>query len=178
MMTSVLRRWPAPAMLGAAILAAGFAAGCVSAEPKDRPPPQQPSWARPSTILISTSFPEDTNGNRYLDQIGVTVYLFDDQFAAAPLRTPGSFTFTLKSGDGAPIREWIISAEEADKAVRPMPPGPGYIFRLSLLKDGTDEIEVRNAELFSVFTPKEGEPVRGKALTVTIGPAGIRPMGR
>lgn len=162
---------------GITALACLALAGCVSAEPRDRAPPKQPQWARPTTMLVSTSFPEDSDGNGYFDTMGVTVYLFDDQFAVAPIQVPGTFSFTLTGPDGQDLATWTLPPDRAAAAVRAMPPGPGYVIRLSLLEGGTDRTTARNAELYAVFSPAEGEPVRAKALTVTVGRSGLRPSG-
>lgn len=167
----------AAAALAAVLIAMMLAPGCVSAEPRDRPAPKQPQWARPSALLVSTSFPEDTDGNGYLDAIGVTVYVFDDQFPGASIQVPGAFSFSLTGPQGVTLARWDLTADQAAALVRSMPPGPGYVIRLSLLEQGTDRTDVRNAELHTVFTPTSGQAVRAKALTVTIGRSGLRPSG-
>lgn len=161
----------------AAVVAGILLSGCVSAEPQDRPPPKQPQWARPTALLVSTSFPEDTDGNGYLDQMGVTVYAFDEQFAVAPIRVDGAFTFTLTHGDGAPLAEWVYSAEETAAAMRSLKAGPGYLFKLSLADKGIERTEHRNAELHTTLATEGGTALRAKALTVTVGRTGIRPSG-
>lgn len=159
----------------AAALAAILVAACVSDEPRDRPLPKQPDWAKPSDLLVSVSFPEDTDGNGYLDTTGVTAYVFDEQYPLAPIQVPGAFSFILLTTDGVTLARWDMSAQETTAAVRPMRTGPGYVFRLNLLDKGGDRTDARNAELVSVFTPVTGKPVRAKSLTVTLGRAGVRP---
>lgn len=167
-------RWLARFAAGGLAVLAALPGGCVSDEPRDRPPPKQPDWAKPTDLMVSSGFPEDTDGNGYLDRINVVAYLFDNQFANAPLRVPGTFTFMLQTSDGRTITQWNISAADSDAAARPMKAGPGYVFKLSLLDNGSDKIDIRNAELVSLFTPTGGKPVRSKALTVTLGRIGTR----
>jgi hypothetical protein len=163
--------------LGAVAVGWLLAAGCVSAEPADRPPPKQPSWAKPSDLLVSSGFPEDIDGNGYLDTMAMTVYVFDAQFPGASIQAPGTFAFALTTPDGKPIARWDLTIEETTAAARPMPPGPGYLFKLSLLDKGGDKINTRVAELSTVFTPVTGKPVRAKSLTVTFGQTGARTGG-
>ncbi|MCC6676588.1 MAG: hypothetical protein IT436_05535 [Phycisphaerales bacterium] len=176
-MTAIRFGWRGLRLAGCIATAGVVAAGCVSAEPRDRPPPKQPEWAKASALLVSTSFPEDTDGNGYLDTIGLTAYIFDDQFPGASIQVPGAFNFALNAPDGAPLAAWDLTPQETEAIVRVMPPGPGYVVRLSLLEKGTDRTDFRSAELHTTFTPVSGKAVRAKSLTVTIGRSGLRPAG-
>lgn len=171
-----LGSWRAGAALST-LAAAALLTGCVSAEPADRPPPKQPSWAKTTDVFVSSGFPEDTDGNAYLDTMAVTMYLFDGQFPGASIRVPGSVSFVLMTSEGSPLGRWDLTEQQTAASARPMPPGPGYVFKLSLLDHGTDKLDSRVAELAATFTPTGGKPVRAKVLTITLGRTGLRPPG-
>lgn len=147
--------------------------GCVTETKQRGPHRPQPADVRPTSIFPSIRFFEDTDGDGYYDTSEVTIYLFAEAYPEASVRVPGQFVFRLKGPGGSELRTWRFDQDACDKAVRPAPPGPGFVFRLSLLNDAKgDKVDADSAELTCEFIPSTGEPVRSVATPVRIGRVG------
>ena len=144
---------------GAAMMAISItlAPGCTESRQVvgyHRPAPSRPRQVQPpppgtradAVVVNVRAAALDTDGNGYADLIQATAYLFDTRYAP-PIREDGTFVFLLyAAGESAapveaqrkPMRQWRF-AEEALAAARARTYfGPGYVFRLSLLEEGTD----------------------------------------
>lgn len=143
--------------MGAVIICVG---GCVTSNPRAHEIPPQPSDAAPSAVQLFASSPRDTNGNGYVDSVAVTVFVFDQQRSIVPIAVAGSFTFRMTRPDGTVLAEWAMDEEQTRRVLQPMPPGPGYLFDLSLLPKTKDTLDYQSVDLTGEFTPKNGKPVR------------------
>lgn len=141
--------------------AIALAAGCqTSGGPKALPP--QPSEVVASRLSASAALPQDTDLNGYPDTIDLTVFVFDDRYPI-PIDLPGSFVFKLSaSKDAKLIREWKIPPDKVAAARRRMPAGPGYVFSLSLIENGGDQIEAQHVDLTAEFQPDKGPLVKAR----------------
>lgn len=120
-------------------------------------------------ILSVGQFPDDTDRNGYYDTILVTVYLFSSAHAL-PVELPGGFSFRLTGPDDKPLADWSFNQQQTAAARRGFLPGPGYLFRLSLLDDGTDTLNATEGSLRCRFEPVAGEPIEPKAgTTIVVG---------
>lgn len=156
-----------------AAVASATLGGCVTEHKPRGPQRPQPEAVQPTSIFPSVRFFEDTDGNGYYDTTQVTVYLFAEVYPEASVRVPGTFVFRLRGQGGKELRAWNFDQAACDKALRPAPPGPGFVFRLSLLDaPASDAIDVEGAELTCEFTPAQGEPVRSVATPVRVGRVG------
>lgn len=145
----------------AAASAIVFAAGCRTSDgPKALPP--QPTEVVASRLSASAALPQDTDLNGYPDTIDLTVFVFDDRYPI-PIDLPGSFVFKLSaSKDAKLIREWDIPPDRVAAARRRMPAGPGYVFSLSLIENGGDQIEAQHVDLTAEFRPEKGPLVKAR----------------
>jgi hypothetical protein len=158
-------------------LACASAAGCVADGPQPPPRPEpreiaQPSGLRASRVVLSADpVATDTNGNGFADTFRVTVYLFPpaDQHPL-PIHQDGTMIFELTSPGGETIRRWELGPERVAAARFRPPVGPGHLFTLSLLDNGTDRLEVSSAVLRCRFVPTDAP---GEAIEVN-GQATIR----
>lgn len=148
-----------------------FLAGCVADEPTRRPPPPQPEQIAPNAVQMFLNLPEDTNANGYADSVLVTVYLFADGYAPS-VYVPGEFQFRLTDKEGKEAAQWSIPREVAEARVRKLPPGPGFIFTLSLLDRGSDQLTSNLLDLHCTFTPSGGAPVSSRPSTLRFGRTG------
>jgi hypothetical protein len=159
-------------MITHSLMVLGALGGCVSDEP-DRPTLRpQPSDVQAESIFPAVELAKDTDVNGYLDTIDAIVYVWGDRYKQASIYLPGSFTITLTSKAGEPIAEWKFDEKQCSEAVRKLPPGPGYIFRLSLLDRGGDRIEAQSADLRIEFAPTKGRPIYAPATELRIGKTG------
>ncbi|MGD9688975.1 MAG: hypothetical protein AB7K52_01525 [Phycisphaerales bacterium] len=149
-------------------------ASCVTEGPPPRDPPR-PIPAQPEGIQATAmsfnvgTYTTDDDGNGFVDTFDATVYLFNEQYAFA-LSLPGSLRFTLADREGRPLARWTFDETQAAALRRDLPPGPGYLVRLSLLNVGGDSFEKGVAELSCEFVPANGLVVRSKgARPVRIG---------
>lgn len=141
-------------------LALAVLSGCVTSNPRARPVPSQPGDVAPSAVQLFAAAPRDTNGNSYVDSVAVTVFVFDQLRSVVPIAVPGSFTFRMTKPDGTMLAEWVIDEEQTQRALQPMPPGPGYLFDLSLLTRFKDVLEFQTVDLTGEFVPVGGKSVR------------------
>lgn len=146
------------AVLGFVLLAS--VAGCVTSNPRARPVPSQPSDVAPSAVQLFAAAPRDTNGNNYVDSVAVTVFVFDQARSVVPIAVRGSFTFRMTRPDGSVLAEWTIDEEQTQRGLQPMPPGPGYLFDLSLLAKTKDTLDFQTVDLTGEFLPIGGKAVR------------------
>ncbi len=134
---------------------------CVTENPRHRDIPAPPQAARPSRLVLSVGrFLEDSDSNGYGDLMTVSVYLFDERYPHAPVTTPGSIEFVLRSPAGKDLRTWTFSDTQTRAALTNLPAGPGYTFRLSLRDHGSDQLPGMTAELFAIFKAPAGENVQ------------------
>lgn len=133
-------------------------AGCMTEDKSDRPAPQPPPPQTPASSMVLSFTPtEDSDGNGWLDTTYATVYLFSDRFAA-PLDVEGTFRFELTDSQGRPLARWDFSIDEAAQQRFIGPPGVGRAFRLALTEPGQDELPVRAANMTCTFQPASGGP--------------------
>jgi hypothetical protein len=151
----------------ALVFSAALLGGCVSDEPH-RPIPPQPADIEPTRLGVWATLPEDTDANGYLDTVNITVYISSDSFAA-PIAVPGSFEFRLLAKGGKELCKWTISEEKTAKALRRMPAGPAYFFRLSMLDVGSDKYDGQGVDLAAEFKPRTGSPVRAPLTALPFG---------
>jgi hypothetical protein len=154
-------------LLSAALL--GALCGCVTEGKKNIP--KQPLDSKPAVLLVTATQPEDTDSNGYPDSTLVTVYVFTDRTEyEMPIQVPGSLTFRLVDPKGKELARWVYDEQQTLKAQRRLPGGPGYVFGLSLLDVGTDELPTTVATMAATFTPKDGRPVqRAASATLRLG---------
>ncbi len=157
LLRTIARAWVCAAFVAASLL--GIPA-CVTTNPRARDVPPQPSDASPSAVQLFAASPRDTNGNGYVDSVAVTVFVFDQQRSVVPIAVPGSFTFRMTRPDGTVLAEWTFDEEQTHRVLQPMPPGPGYLFDLSLLGKSKDALEYQSVDLTGEFQVKGGKPVR------------------
>lgn len=145
----------------AAVIAGMMLAGCAGRTTNgDRQFPTQPAEVVASRMTISAALPSDTDLNGYPDTIDLTIFVFDDRYPI-PIDVPGSFVFKLStSKDATLLRQWEFTPEQARAALRRLPPGPGYLFSLSLIENGDDHIESQYVDLTAEFLPSKGASVR------------------
>lgn len=161
---------------GTMVLAAvvGSLVGCVQEGGPAREPPRQPEAATPTKIVVYTGWPTDSDGNGFLDEFTVTVYLWDERFVAAPLQLPGTFELRAVVPGSATTQErtiasWVFAGERAAAAQRPATAGPAYEFRVSLLDAGTDRYDRLEVEPSVSFRGERGEFVQGRGGTIWLG---------
>jgi hypothetical protein len=141
----------------AIVLIAALLAGCSSGQPQ---PARTPSTAKPGLVSLTAANFLDTDQNRYADRATVMVFLFPESTQyELPMHAAGEFLFRLETPEGAPIREWRFDQQQTAAAARQLGPGPGYVFELSLLENGTDRVEGSEGLLVGRFTPAAGQPV-------------------
>lgn len=175
MMRPVLRHSSLPmrhlSRCGAVALLAAFLASvltaCVSAEPR-RELPRQPSGLQPAALFLSAKLPDDADGNGFLDTMDATVYVFADRYKAS-IFVPGTFEFRLVAKDGKNLGTWKFDEKQTAAAAAAFPPGPGYLFRLSLLNGFTDRLDSQPAELLCTFTSREGLAVSARPTVLRMG---------
>jgi hypothetical protein len=148
-------------MRAAALLIAAALAGCSSGQPQ---PARTPSSARPGLLSLTAANFLDTDQNRYADRATVLVFLFPESTRyELPMHAPGEFLFRLEDTHGALLREWRFDKDQTAAAARQLGPGPGYAFELSLLENGTDQLDTPEGVLVCRFTPVEGAPIGTRA---------------
>jgi hypothetical protein len=159
------------------LLAAVASAGCVSTNPSA---PATPSNIKPAKLVPIAGDFEDTDANRYRDTTRVVVYLYaDSEKYPLSMRADGSFQFRLENPAGQTIATWNFDRERTRKSLRQLPPGPGFVFDLSLLDLGTDKIQDSEAELIVTFTPVDGPVLRARPTApLLIGPLSKPPQPR
>lgn len=150
-------------IFAAAVL--GGVSGCVTDEPRKADIPPQPDNARPTTVQVVAGNPRDTNGNGYIDSVGVTVFLWDEMRSPIPLALPGQFVFELKKTDGTDLGKWEFDETRTAAAMVRRSAGPAYIFDLSILGQASDKVDSQQVDLGATFRPKSGEVVRSAAGT-------------
>lgn len=151
------------------LLAPAILPACVADSPSR---PASPTGT-PGTVSASVSDFADTDANRFRDTGRVFVYVF--QGAAenpVPMRATGSFEFRLERRDASVIHRWRFDAKQTAAARANLPPGPGFVFDLSLL--GRDQLQDSEAELVTIFTPERGTPIAARSRAVIL----IGPMSR
>jgi hypothetical protein len=147
---------------------------CAADSGGGRPTPT-PASARPGLLSIAANNFMDTDGNKHRDLSTVVVYIFPDSAQyALPLAADGVFEFTLESADGRPVRHWRFDQRQTAEARRDLAPGPGFVFDLSLLENGSDRIAITEAELVATFHPAgaAGPPLRARTQPLLVGPIG------
>jgi hypothetical protein len=88
------------------------------------------------------------------------VYLFDEQRHPMPLLLAGTMLFEFHRPDGTTMAKWSMTEEMVAAASQHLPPGPGYVFTLSLIAANVpDKVETQAVDLSVTFTPKRGKPV-------------------
>ncbi len=146
---------------GVGMLVLSLLSGCVKdAHPTNSPKqelPQPPVNLAPQTIDIYAGAPEDFNDNGYADTLQVNTYLFNYRYVL-PIECEGSVDFYLRDSAGRNVAEWHIPSNHFKAARRKLPPGVGYVFRLTLLDFGSDENENELDTLTGVFIPDDGSP--------------------
>ena len=159
--------------VGWLLLGAAALPGCVSegppprAEPQDLP--QQPVNLQPSRMAFYVSNQVlDSDNNGYADQINAAVYIFADNYPIA-IAVPGSLRFTLSDRAGKVLAQWSFDKEQTAMLAQRLPPGPGYVLRLSLADVGSDKLESQTAEISGDFTPESGAPLRAKGTELRVG---------
>jgi hypothetical protein len=143
-----------------------LAAGCVSDKPGA---PRTPASAKPGLVSMTAANFLDTNQNRYADRANVMVFIFPASAKyELPMHTPGEFLFRLEDPSGKLVREWRFDEAQTAAAARQLGPGPGYAFELSLLENGTDQLDVPDGMLVCRFTPEGGAPIGTRAGTPVV----------
>ncbi|MFN0132322.1 MAG: hypothetical protein ACKVW3_07320 [Phycisphaerales bacterium] len=145
------------------VLAVFVLAACVVDTPSR---PSSPTGT-PGTVSASVSDFTDTDANRFRDSARVFVYVF--QGAAenpVPMRAKGAFEFRLERRDGTIIHQWRFNAKQTAAALANLPPGPGFVFDLSLI--GRDQLSDTEAELVTVFTPDRAQPLAARSRAVIL----------
>ena len=147
-------RVEAPLVLFATVaLTPLFFASC-AAEPRTAQRP--PADAAPGVLAITATDFIDTDGNKFRDTSTVVIYIFPESAQyQLPMKAEGTFDFVLESR-GQPVAHWQMDEDRSGAARRQLPPGPGYVFELSLHELGSDKITAPDAELVATFTPFDG----------------------
>ena len=129
-----------------------------AAEPTRRAE-RPPADATPGVLAITATDFVDTDSNKYRDTSTVVLYIFPESAQyQLPMKAEGTFEFALEDGEGRPIARWKIDENRSGEARRQLPPGPGYIFELSLFEFGSDQLTAPEAELVATFFPADGGP--------------------
>ena len=158
-----------PAMVSLTAAAALWSLpGCVSDEPQRKPMAAPPANVKATKLGVWATLPEDSDSNGYLDTVDLTVYVSSDTYAA-PIAIPGSFEFHLVGKGGKDLAKWEIPEKTAVAALRRMPAGPAYVFRLNILDVGKDEFEAQAVDLSAEFIPNSGPPVRAPMTGLRFG---------
>lgn len=139
--------------------------GCVSeggasvseSEARQQRAAAESSRAVPVQMFLTVSAPRDADGDRFVDTIPVTLYLFPQSSESAlPVWSTGEFSFALRSRDGVEtLAEWTFSEEAAKAARVSRAPGPGYAFFLRL-PEGQDAKLEGTGNLYGIFTHVTG----------------------
>jgi len=150
-------------------LCAALVVGC-SNTPKRGPSRPPPPSVKPSLLVMSVGYFQDTNSNGYLDTVSGTLYVFANEYPEASLLLPASLTFHLTGREAKTIREWKLDEAQTAELARRGPAGPGYVFRISLLDNGgSDKIEETQGDLSVTYTTREGVSVRAAPNASRIG---------
>lgn len=157
-------------------LAASLCA-CAGPSGGSTPRPQTSSTARPAILSLAADNFADTDGNRYRDSTIVVVYIFSED-QSLPMRADGEFTFTLQGRSGRRLAEWRFDRQQTAAAVEQLPPGPGYIFELSMLESGTDRTEEREADLIATFSLAQRDDRRPPVTLRRSVPLAVGPVSR
>lgn len=153
-----------------------LAAGCAGSGNQAAAP--TPSSATPGLVAFTVSDFTDTNLNGYRDTTSAAVYIMAHGYPI-PMRAAGSVQFKLYSRDAQPLATWSFTEQQAAQAQYDLAPGPGYIFDLSLLALGSDQLEVTEGELICTFTPTGGQPIRARPSgPIQVGRLVTRSSGR
>jgi hypothetical protein len=142
--------------------------GCVADTPRNVNIPQ-PEHSRPAKLVLSSTYPRDTNSNGYPDSLAARIHLFEDEGGfPLSLAADGTFHFELASPKGKTFASWSIGGDDAKRAMIRDSVGPCYVFELSLLADGkSDKIDAEKVDLHATFTPATPDsapPIRGSGI--------------
>lgn len=112
----------------------------------------------------------DTNMNGYRDTIDdMTIYLFPGPgHPLIPLWEDGSMTFRLVAEDGRELVRWDYSVDDVAKRRAVANVGRGFLFSLSTLDQGSDELGVSIASLEATFTPVSGTPLHSTPIPMIV----------
>jgi len=122
-------------------------------------------------LAVSGEF-ADTDANGYRDTTPVVAYIFADSLQyTIPLRARGTFRFELADpATGATLASWTFDEHATSAALRDLAVGPGFIFELSLLAQGGDRLDAREASVVATFEPaRAGHPLKAISPPVIIG---------
>jgi hypothetical protein len=146
----------------AVLAAAPFLFASCAAEPSRRGA-RPPADATPGVLAITATDFIDTDSNKFRDTSTVVLYIFPESAQyQLPMRAEGTFDFALES-QGKPLARWTMDEDRSGAARRQLPPGPGYVFELSLLELGSDRVNAPDAELIATFLPLDGSrPLRAR----------------
>lgn len=137
-----------------------------------------PDTAKPGLIAMTVSDFTDTNINGYRDSTSAAVYVYAHNYPI-PMRVRGAFEFRLLSRDGRELAKWTFDEAQAAKVQYDLAPGPGFIFDLNLLAQGSDQLEENEGELVCTYLPAEGPSLRTRPSgPVQVGPLSRRSSGR
>ena len=143
-----------PAQVAAVIAPALLLAAC-TAGPARRD--SAPASAVPGVLALTATDFIDTDSNKYRDTSTIVIYIFPESAQyKLPMKAAGTFEFVLEDRSAQPIARWSIGENRAGQARRQLPPGPGYVFELSLLEFGSDQVDLPEAELVATFIPDDG----------------------
>lgn len=154
MNAGTLARVCGPAVLSLALVA------CTAGPSRPKGPPES---AVPGVLALTATDFIDTDSNKFRDTSTVVIYIFPESARyQLPMPAPGTFEFVLE-GPSGPIARWEIGEQRSGEARRQLPPGPGYVFELSLIELGSDHINAEEAELLATFIPADGgRPLRAR----------------
>ncbi len=156
--------------IGALVVSAGLAGGCVSDDPRKPSMVGQsgPNTPNPTRMVVTSYLPRDTNSNGSPDLIQLRVHLFEAE-GGWPLAVsvPGTFRFELvtpgEAGREKPLATWEIDPATMPRMLTQDQVGPCYLVELSLLSEGrTDRLSVETVDLHASFISKErtANPIR------------------
>lgn len=136
------------------VIAAVLPAACTTGP---RRPTSAPDSAIPGVLALTATDFVDTDGNKYRDTSTIVIYIFPESAQyLLPMKAEGTFEFVLEDRSARPLARWNIGPDRAGAARRRLPPGPGYVFEISLLEFGSDLVDLPEAELVATFIPDDG----------------------
>ncbi len=144
-----------------ALLAAMAPVSCTTGPSR---PDSAPDSAVPGVLALTATDFIDTDSNKYRDTSTVVIYVFAESAQyKLPMKAEGTFEFVLEDRGGRALARWNIGPDRSGAARRQLPPGPGYVFEISLLEFGSDRLDVPEAELVATFIPDDGgRPLRAR----------------